>query len=274
MPAHTNLAPRTTNGSRTKATPQFRKTLIHPGLISLFGLAALWQGLATLGLIDSFLVPPPLAILSAMIAQTKEGTMARNISASLLRVGFGTGGAALVAIPLGIITGWTGWGDRWVRPVIEFLRPIPPIAWIPLAIFWFGIGDTAAGFIVFLGAFFPIFVNTFVGIRSVEQTHKEAALTLGSSGWLLVTDVLIPSALPHVLAGVRIGLGFGWMAVVAAELIAADSGLGYDIGLNRNLLRTDRILAGMATIGIIGSLMNLGMERLGRFLLPWRTSGE
>jgi ABC-type nitrate/sulfonate/bicarbonate transport system permease component len=158
--------------------------------------------------------------------------------------------------------------------VIEFLRPIPPIAWIPLAIFWFGIGNLSAGFIVFLGAFFPVFVNSHVGIRSVERVHIEAALTLGASRKLLITDVLIPAAIPHLLAGIRIGLGFGWMAVVAAELIAANSGLGYDIGLNRNLLRTDRILAGMATIGFIGYGMNLGMERLGRLLLPWQANAK
>ena len=140
------------------------------------------------------------------------------------------------------------------------LRPIPPIAWIPLAVLWFGVrGDRASNFITFVAAFFPLFLHTFSGIRHIEELHLNAARSLGAGRRMLLLDVALPSALPFIITGLRISLGFAWMCVIAAELIASNSGLGYMIEINRSMLNTANVICGMITIGAVGYLMNAGI---------------
>lgn len=156
-----------------------------------------------------------------------------------------------------------------VMPVLELLRPIPPIAWIPVAMTVFGLGDPSADFVIFIGAFYPILTNTLLGVTSVAPSHLDAAKLLGASPWRTLKQVIWPSSLPSIFAGLRVGLGFAWMCVVAAEMVAASSGLGYEIQLNRQLLRMDRVVAGMMAIGLIGFLMNRAMQYLEQACLPW-----
>jgi NitT/TauT family transport system permease protein len=236
------------------------------------GLATLlggWQLAASLEWVNVTLMPSPIQIVAAMYDMASDGTLWVHLGASLQRVFVGFLLAALVGIVFGLATGWSKHAAELLKPVIESLRPIPPIAWTPLAILWFGVGNAPSYFLVFVGAVFPVFINTFSAIRNIEQTQINAALCLGASPGLLLRDVLIPASLPIVFPGLRIALGVGWMCVVAAELIAAQSGLGYMIQQNRLLLQTHNVLAGMITIGIVGFAMSAAMERLERRLVRW-----
>jgi ABC-type nitrate/sulfonate/bicarbonate transport system permease component len=146
------------------------------------------------------------------------------------------------------------------------IRPISVIAWIPIAILWFGLGDRPAWFLISLGAFFPIFTNTYDGARSLAEVHIRVARCFGAPRWLFVRQVLIPATLPHIMTGLRVGLGTGWTCVIAAELISATSGLGYMIQLARTTIETEKVLAGMVVIGVIGFAMNGLMILVERFL--------
>jgi len=165
--------------------------------------------------------------------------------------------------------GWSKVVHDQVDPVIEMLRPVPPLAWIPLSILWFGIGDTQNQFIIFLGIFFPILLNTIAGVANVEPNLVRAARCLGANDWEVLWRVVLRAALPQIVTGVRIGLGVGWMALVAAELVGANSGLGFLINDARTVLRTDYVIVGMATIGVVGLFIDWVIRSLSRRLLPW-----
>jgi ABC-type nitrate/sulfonate/bicarbonate transport system permease component len=230
---------------------------------------AAWQSLAASGLINPFLLPSPLRLIEALWGLIADGSLVGHILASLERVFVGFLLAAATGIALGIVTGWSRLVADFVRPVIEAIRPIPPIAWTPIAILWFGVGNAPSYFLVFIGAVFPILVNTFTAVRGIDRTQINAALCLGAGRRLLLTDVLVPASLPIIFPGLRIGLGIGWMCVVTAELIAAQSGLGYMIQQNRVLLQTANVVAGMATIGAIGFAMSALMGVVERRLVGW-----
>ena len=148
--------------------------------------------------------------------------------------------------------GWWKAVEDQVDPLIEMLRPVPPLAWIPLSILWFGIGDVQNQFIIFLGCFFPILVNTVTAVKGIEPNLIRASRALGANEWRVLWRVVLPAALPQIITGVRVGLGVGWMALVAAELVGANSGLGFLISDARTVLRTDYVIVGMAVIGLIG----------------------
>jgi NitT/TauT family transport system permease protein/taurine transport system permease protein len=152
---------------------------------------------------------------------------------------------------------------------MEILRPIPPLAWIPLSILWFGIGDAQNQFIIFLGMFFPILINTIVGVKNVDPNLVRAARSLGAPEYKVLSRIILKGSLPQIITGVRIGLGVGWMALVAAELVGANSGLGFLINDARSMLRTDTIVVGMLTIGLVGLLIDTAIRTLGRKFLPW-----
>mgnify|MGYP001605322452 CR=1 FL=1 len=193
-----------------------------------------------------------------------------DLFASVKRVLAGFLAASVFGLVLGTLSGYGRRLSDAIMPLCEFLRPIPPIAWIPIAILWFGLGDKPAYFIVFIGAFFPIFINCYWGIRESRLTHLNVARDFGASRLIVFTDVLLPGSLPRILHGLRIGLGLGWTSVISAELVGAQSGLGYMIQLNRVMLRTENIIAGMVTIGLAGLVMNYFMLRLEKRLLAWR----
>lgn len=232
-------------------------------------LLIIWEFASRWNLINSQVFPPPTKVVLAIKQLAEFGLLWNDISSSIIRVSIGFAFAAAIGVGLAAILARLENIAYYVLPIIEVIRPISVIAWIPIAILWFGLGDKPAWFIIFLGSFFPIFTNTFLGFRSVAQIHVQAAECFGASRWLLFRKVLFPSALPYILTGMRIGLGFGWMCVIAAEMIAATSGLGYMIQLARNLLETERIIAGMAIIGAVGFSMNQAMLWLERRLAPW-----
>jgi NitT/TauT family transport system permease protein/sulfonate transport system permease protein len=232
-----------------------------------------WQALATFGFINPFLLPPPSRLVVTFWDMLIDGSLVVHAASSLERVVVGFIVAAFVGTVLGVALGWWPAVSEQLMPIVEAVRPIPPIAWTPLAILWFGIGNAPSYFLVFIGAIFPVFVNTFAAVRGLDRTQINAALCLGAGPRLLITDIIIPASLPVIFPGLRIALGVGWMCVVAAELIAAQSGLGYLIQQSRMLLQTQVVLTGMITIGIIGFVMNAGMIWLERRLIPWKISG-
>jgi ABC-type nitrate/sulfonate/bicarbonate transport system permease component len=156
-----------------------------------------------------------------------------------------------------------------VDPLLEFIRPIPPLAWIPLSILWFGIGDTQIVYIIFLAAFFPIVLNSMAGARDADTYLVRAGLSLGARPRELFSTVVLPGALPNIFTGVRVGLGIGWMALVAGELVAAPSGLGYMINNARTLFRSDYILLGMVLIGVLGLVLDFIMRKAALLIMPW-----
>ena len=235
-----------------------------------FGIVFLWEAASRIGLININLFPAPSSVLAAIVHLAQLGVLWADIQASVIRVTMGFLIASAISMTIAVILARSDRLAEYFMPIVDLLRPISVIAWIPLAILWFGLGDKPAWFIIFLGAFFPIFTNTYVGMRSVETIHLQAAECLGAGRWLFIKEVLVPSALPFILTGMRIGLGVGWMCVIAAEMIAAQSGLGYMIQLARVLIETERVIGGMVVIGIIGFTMNYLMLRLEQRLTPWR----
>ena len=238
-------------------------------LLLPLGFVLLWQliSVSDPGLAQT--LPPPSRVLAAGWRVLASGDLLAHIGASLVRVLGGFAMAALVAIPLGIGIALWEWVDDIADPVVELLRPIPPIAWIPLGILWFGIGDAQNMFIIFLGAFFPILLNTIAGVRRVDRTLVWGALTLGGRRAQIIREIVLPGALPLILTGLRIGLGVGWMALVAAELVAARSGLGFMIQSARYAFLTDRVILGMAVIGLLGLAMDRAMRGVQHRLAPW-----
>jgi ABC-type nitrate/sulfonate/bicarbonate transport system permease component len=240
-------------------------------LLVLWELVSGWSPLAR-GLRQLF--PPPSVVAADAWTLLWTGELPAHIGRSLFRVLGGFAAAALAGVPVGLGIGlWILFADV-VDPVVEFLRPIPPPAWIPLGILWFGIGDAQNIFILFLGAFFPIVLNTIAGVRGVDRTLVWGALTLGGNHRQIVREIVLPGALPLILTGLRIGLGVGWMALVAAELMAARSGLGFLIQSARYAFVTERILAGMVVIGLLGLAMEGAMRALQRRLLRWEPAPE
>ena len=214
------------------------------------------------------LLPPPTGVLAGAVELAMSGELWKHIRDSLRRE-FIAFCYASVAIPLGVMMGCFKWINEQVDPIIEILRPIPPIAWIPLSILWFGVGNTQNQFIIFLGIFFPILLNTIDAVKNVEPNIIRAARCLGANHWSVITRVILRAALPQIVTGIRIGLGVGWMALVAAELVGANSGLGFLINDARTVLRTDFILDGMIAIGLIGLIIDRIIRIAARKLMPW-----
>ena len=219
------------------------------------------------------LMPPPSGVLAAGWELLQSGDLQHHLWASLKRE-LSAFGFALVAVPLGIAMGWWPAVNRQLDPVIEVLRPIPPIAWIPLSLLWLGIGNAQNQFINFLGIFFPLLLNTIQGVKNIEPNLVRAARCLGAGEWQLLRRVVLPAALPMILTGVRVGFGVGWMALVAAELVGATSGLGFLINDARSVLRTDVVILGMLTIGFVGLFIDLLIRRLAKALLPWSLAAQ
>jgi ABC-type nitrate/sulfonate/bicarbonate transport system permease component len=251
---------------------------IHKNKI-LFPLAflAVWQLLSMTGILPSNRLPSPFEIILAlkellMFGLPQGKVLFYHCLFSLVRVLGGFLAAAAVAIPFGIVLGRSKRLHEMVIPIIEIIRPIPPLAWIPLSILWFGIGFKSAVFIIFLGCFFPIILSTISGVLSVDKVLIDAAKTLGAQEREIFYKVLLPGSFPSIYTGLRIAMGIGWMTLVAAEFTGVKSGygVGYMIMTARDIQRPDYILAGMVTIGLIGFLLDLLLRLFERKSLKWR----
>jgi ABC-type nitrate/sulfonate/bicarbonate transport system permease component len=221
-------------------------------------------------LASSVLLPPPTRVAAAALRLLKSGELLEHIEVSVRRVAIGMVIATGLAIPLGIFMGISRTSEMLVDGLVTLFRPIPPLAWVPLAILWFGIGNSTVVFITSMAGFFIILLNTLAGVKGVDRNLVLAARSLGARGATLVLKVVLPAAIPSMITGVRGALGISWMSIVAAELIAATSGLGYMITFYRDVLRTDVVIVGMVTIGILGIAMDYLLRWLERALVPWQ----
>jgi NitT/TauT family transport system permease protein len=244
--------------------------------LTLIAVLGLWQLVA--GYIypqfnptSQNIFPAPSTILAIGWDLLRSGELERHALVSVTRVAIGFLIAAGVAVPLGLSMGlWPRWG-RQMRVIVEVLRPIPPFAWIPFGLLWFGVGDQEAIFVIFIASVFPILLNTVAGVESVELTLRRSGECLGAEGVRLFRYVIFPSALPQIVVGLRIGLAFAWMVLVAAELIGSTSGLGYLILDSRNLGLPSLACMGMFVIGVVGYALDLLIRRTERTLLPWHS---
>jgi len=230
----------------------------------------LWQLAGQLQLVNTVLLPPPSKVAAAALKTLRSGELLNHLRVSLERILYALGIALVAGVPLGIFMGLYRPFEEVVDGFLNLLRPVPPLAWIPLAILWFGVGEGAVVFITLLAAFFAVLLNTFAGVRSVDKSLLRAALSLGAPRHVLILRVVLPATLPSIFTGTRIALGVSWGSIVAGELVAATSGLGFMITFYREVLRTDLILVGMVSIAVTGLLMDRALGWLERRVLPWR----
>jgi ABC-type nitrate/sulfonate/bicarbonate transport system permease component len=251
------------------------KSRIFRGLGSGILFVAIWQVLmGKVYVKSSLLLPPPSEILEEAIFVARTGDLLWNTLMSLERVALGFGIGFAIAIPLGIAIGRFRILSDTLEPILEMIRPIPPLAWIPISILWFGIGNSQNVFIIFIAAFFCTLVNTVAGVRSVDTYLVWSALNLGCPKSKILWKIVLPSVLPSILTGARVGLGASWMCLVAAELVAASSGLGFMIMDARQLLLSQRVLVGMLTIGLLGFLMDQGVRYIEQKTVGWFYRGR
>jgi NitT/TauT family transport system permease protein len=209
------------------------------------------------------ILPGPWGVLGGIGDLLRHGLLFKYVVASLFRVSWGFGLAAVVAIPVGLTVGWYRRAEMAINPLVQVFRPISPLAWIPLAILWFGVGDSASVFLIFLGCFFPLLLTAINAVRNIPAVYINVGRNFGLGPADLVYRVLYPAVIPQLLIGLRITLGVAWLVVVAAEMIAVDSGLGFLIVDARNAgNRYDLVVAGMVIIGLIGLLLDTAMRSL------------
>jgi len=232
-------------------------------LIGILLFVAVWAAAVATAL--NTLVPSPWQALLAILELARKGLLAKYIIASLFRVTWGYIAALLLAVPIGVTLGLWRRGELAINPILQILRPISPLAWIPIAILWFGVGDSSAIFLIFLASFLPLTLTTVNAVHNIEEVHLRAGMNFGLTNRELVRSVIVPAIMPQLIVGMRITLGIAWLVVVAAEMIAVNSGLGFLIIDARNAgNRYDLVVAGMILIGAIGVILDLLMRRLER----------
>lgn len=236
---------------------------VLPASVTVFGVA-LWSFACWATGTEVF--PTPFETVQAFGELIESKRLWGDVAASLFRVTWGFLIAAGIGIPLGLVVGWSTRTFRALNPIIQGLRPISPIAWIPIAILWFGIGDGAGIFLIFLSSFFPITVGTMAAVRNISLVHQRSARNFGMRGFELFRWVVLPAALPQIITSLRIALGVAWLVIVAAEMVGMDTGLGYLINDARNAgSRYDLVVATMILIGAIGIVLDFLIRRLERF---------
>jgi len=232
-------------------------------LVFIAALLVIWEIAARRQSVH--LLPGPWGVVGGIADLVRHGLLLKYVVASLFRVTWGFLLAALLAIPLGLTIGWYRRAEMAFNPIVQILRPISPLAWIPIAILWFGVGDLAAIFLIFLGSFLPLLLTAMSAARSVPAVYVNAGRNFGLGPARLVYQVFYPAVVPQLIVGLRITLGVAWLVVVAAEMIAVNSGLGFLIVDARNAgNRYDLVVAGMVIIGVIGLLLDMGMRSLER----------
>lgn len=243
-------------------------------LLSVAVLLLLWWSVTALGLVAPLFLPPPQQVLHKLLVIAgpqgfMDATLWQHLGASLTRMLVALFFAALIGIPVGIAMGLSPAVRGLLDPLIELYRPVPPLAYLPLMVIWFGIGETSKILLIYLAIFAPVTLSTLAGVKNTQQVRIRAAQALGATRGQLLRFVILPGALPEILTGLRIGLGVGWSTLVAAELIAATRGLGFMVQSAGEFLATDVVLAGIAVIALIAFSLELGLRALQRRLTPW-----
>jgi NitT/TauT family transport system permease protein len=244
------------------------------GVLAIVLCLVLWEIVAVAIVKYSFILPSPTDVFTAFVELVKNGTLLLDFEESMIHFAVGMGAALLVGIPIGIIMGWSRKCDAFLNPIVELLRPIPPLAWIPFAIIWFGLTLWSAGFVIFIGAVFPIVINTYSGFRNVPRIYVEAGKMLGCTKTRdLIRHIAFPAALPSVASGIRIATGVAWMCLVAAELFGVSNyGLGKNLWQYYNLHRMDCVVVYMLILGLIGLLVDMLLRYyIDHHFLKWQT---
>ncbi|MDD1723505.1 MAG: ABC transporter permease [Methanospirillum sp.] len=242
-------------------------------LLSISAVIILWQAIAVFIVGNRFILPSCTDVLTAFLRLVVSGTLPEDFVVSMIHFFTGLGLSLLIGVPLGIIIGWYPLANRLLDPVIEIIRPIPPLAWIPFAIVWFGLTNLAAGFVIFIGAVFPVLINTYEGFQNIPRIFVEAGKMLGCTrNTSLIRYIAIPAALPHLAAGFRVASGVAWMCLIAAEMFGVSQfGLGQKIWWYYNLHQMDNVMVYMLILGFVGLfidyLFRFGMKKT---LLKWR----
>jgi NitT/TauT family transport system permease protein len=261
------------------------------GIVVPVLIVALWQASAMLGWVNPQVLPSPAAVVhkwfeyllplqpydraaGSWLAWAFSGELVGDTFSSMYRVVVGFVVGAGLALPLGLVMGSSKRMYAWFNPLMQVLRPIPPIAYIPLAILWFGLGNAPAVFLIALGAFFPVLMNTIAGVRQVDGIYIRAARNLGVGQHTMFVRVMLPAAVPYILSGVRIGIGTAFIVVIVSEMIAVNNGLGFRILEAREYFWSDKIIAGMISIGLLGLLIDVAMNKLNNHLLRWHRGLE
>ncbi len=250
-----------------------RKRTLAIGAAALIASIAVWEFIATVIVKDPFILPGFIDVVEAFFNLLQRGTLGMDLAVSFLHFGIGMGFAILLGVPIGICMGWFPRVNAALNPIIEILRPIPPLAWIPFAIIWFGLTHQSAGFVVFVGGIFPVLVNTYTGFQGVPRIYVETANVLGCTSSLrVIRKIAFPSAIPSIAAGIRVAMGVAWMCLVAAEMFGVSKyGLGHKLWQFYNLHQMPNVVVYMVLLGLIG----LGIDMIFRYyvdkkLLKWR----
>ena len=282
----------TTTTRNRRALSRERWSEMALGAVVPVAALLLWQWVAMNGWVNPQVLPAPLDVGRKWVAYllplvpfeayteggwwkwALSGELPIDIYTSMVRVVVGFAIGAGLALPLGLAMGASRLVYAWMNPLVQILRPIPPIAYIPLAILWFGLGNPPAVFLIALGAFFPVLMNTIAGVRHVDGIYLRAARNLGAGGPTMFLRVILPAAVPYILSGVRIGIGTAFIVVIVSEMIAVNNGLGFRILEAREYFWSDKIIAGMITIGLLGLAIDVAMNRLNNHLLRWHRGLE
>jgi NitT/TauT family transport system permease protein len=269
---------------------------IAVGLVVPVIAIGIWQWVASMGWVNENILPSPVAVArkwwaylmplqdfntwhennagGSWLAWAMSGELIVDSLGSLYRVVVGFAVGAGLALPLGLAMGASRIVYAWMNPLAQLLRPIPPIAYIPLSILWFGLGNPPAIFLIAIGAFFPVLMNTIAGVRQVDGIYLRAARNLGAGGTTMFLRVILPAAVPYILTGMRIGVGTAFIVVIVSEMIAVNNGLGFRILEAREYFWSDKIIAGMITIGLLGLAIDSAMNKLNNYLLRWHRGLE
>ncbi|MEN0037800.1 MAG: taurine ABC transporter permease TauC [Cellvibrio sp.] len=242
--------------------------------ITLATLIALWALITHLGFVDPLYLPSPLDVVrkffDLIVNGYADATLWQHFTASISRIFIAVIVAAIIAIPVGLAIGINPVARAIFDPLIEFYRPVPPLAYLPLIVIWFGIGEFSKILLIYLAVFAPIVVATAAGARHVDPIRIRVAQSLGATRWQIIRHIVLPSALPDMLIGIRIGLGAGWSTLVAAELVAATEGIGFMIQSASQFLVTDIVIAGILVIALVAYIIEIGLRILQQKLAPWR----
>ena len=239
-------------------------------VFALLGLLLAWEIVASLGWVPVLFLPSPLGVLAEGWAMLQSGELAGHVAASLWRLLLGFGGGAALGIVVGVVVGFFAMAEAVGTPLIAATFPIPKIALLPLLILWLGLGEPSKVAVIALGVFFPMAINTFTGVRGADPLLVRAAVAFGAGRWSIIRKVVLPAALPMIFAGLRLGAGTALLLLVAAEMIAVESGIGFLVLHAGNLMQTTKLMVGIVVLSLLGVLSHWSLGRLERLAVPWR----
>jgi len=242
----------------------------YAAVLGITVLLLLWELVCRLNIVPPLFLPAPTAILQAGWEMITSGELHQNLLASLYRIGGGYFIGAALGIIIGLILGFSKWADAIFTPVVYSIYPIPKIALLPLIILWFGIGEMPKVAIIALGVFFPVVINTFSGVKSVDPILIKAAVTFGSNHFNVIRKVILPGALPTIFAGLKLSAGTSLLLLVSAEMIAAEKGIGAMVLHYGNLMITTKLMVGVLLLSLLGLIFNRALQWLERKLIPWK----